>query len=313
MKRRSFLQQTALASLAVSFPANYTGLLEKIGLNLFSVPRGLSQDLEGTIKMLAGLGYKELEIFGPYPFSTEEAKKGWEKTGEMLGFRGSGFFGKGIADFRKILQDNGMSVPSLHTDLGTLDKNMGPLAEAASFLGARYLTLPALPEENRKTLDDYKKSASLFNKIGTEARSKGVRFAYHNHGYGYSKMDGVVPVEMLYDQTDPDLVFLEMDLFWTTAGGADPVEQINKRKNRFRMMHVKDMKTKVRFRGDGGSVPQWMELFPEMTTAGSGVLDLKKIISTAKANGMEHFFVEQDLVRDPEISLKKSFDHLAGL
>ena len=78
-------------------------------------------------------------------------------------------------------------------------------------------------------------------------------------------------------------------------------------------MHIKDMVKKVHFSGDGGDPKQWIELFPYMTTAGSGVLDLRSIIIKAKENGVKHFIVEQDMVKDPEVALKKSFDYLSSL
>ncbi|HBK88965.1 MAG TPA: xylose isomerase, partial [Cytophagales bacterium] len=105
----------------------------------------------------------------------------------------------------------------------------------------------------------------------------------------------------------------EMDLFWTTAGGADPIELFTKYPGRYHMMHVKDMKKKARFSGDGGDPNQWIELFPYMTSAGEGVLDLKAILTKAKASGVKHFFVEQDMVADPDVSLKKSIDYLKTL
>ena len=104
-----------------------------------------------------------------------------------------------------------------------------------------------------------------------------------------------------------------MDLFWTTAGGADPVTLLEKYKNRYPLMHVKDMKKKVHFSGDGGDPKQWIELFTEMTTAGNGVLDLKTIVSKAKENGVKHFIVEQDMVSEPEKALKASYNYLAAL
>ncbi len=201
----------------------------------------------------------------------------------------------------------------MHTDLDTLSTNMGPLAEAANELGATYVVLPSMPEENRKTIDDYKRTAELFNKIGAEAKSNGIRFAYHNHGYGLSKMDGILPLDIILQQTDPSLVWLEMDLFWTTAGGADPIALLKANKGRYKLMHVKDMKKKVRFSGDGGTPNQWTALWGEMTTAGDGVLDLKNILAVAKENGLDHCVVEQDIVAHPEIALKRSFDFCAAL
>jgi sugar phosphate isomerase/epimerase len=104
-----------------------------------------------------------------------------------------------------------------------------------------------------------------------------------------------------------------MDLYWTTAGGADPVELFTHYPGRYRLVHIKDMSKKVHFSGDGGDSKQWIELFPYMTSAGSGVLDLKTILTTAGKHGVDHFIVEQDMVADPENALKKSFDYVAGL
>jgi sugar phosphate isomerase/epimerase len=104
-----------------------------------------------------------------------------------------------------------------------------------------------------------------------------------------------------------------MDLFWTTAGGADPIALLKANKGRYKLMHVKDMKKKVRFSGDGGTPNQWTALWGEMTTAGDGVLDLKNILAVAKENGLDHCVVEQDIVAHPEIALKRSFDFCAAL
>ena len=106
---------------------------------------------------------------------------------------------------------------------------------------------------------------------------------------------------------------MEMDLFWTVAGGADPVELLDAYRGRYRLMHIKDMKQRVRFSGDGGDPAQWIELFPYVTDAGSGVLDLPTILSHAKRSGVEHFLVEQDLVANPGESLRKGYQFLSRL
>ena len=104
-----------------------------------------------------------------------------------------------------------------------------------------------------------------------------------------------------------------MDIFWMTAGGVDVTAYLDKYPGRFRLMHVKDMAQDVRFSGDGGDPAQWIELFPHLTNAGSGVLDIKKILSHAMRSGIEHFIVERDLAPNPEEDLKKSFSYLKGI
>lgn len=317
MKRRQFLQNTAMLSAAslVNFNSIFpkAQLIDKVGLGLFSIPKMLDTDMDASFSMIGKMGYKEVECYGPYEFSAESAKTSWNAVTPSLGFKGSGFYNKTADEFLKAAKSNGLTIPSMHTDYETLSTKMGELAEAAHKLGSKYVVLPSLPAEKRKTTDDYKKAAELFNKIGAAAKKEGIRYAYHNHGYGLNIVNGTMPLNIIFDQTDPDLVFFEMDIYWTVAGGADPVELVRKHKGRYKMMHLKDMKEAKRFPGDGGDSSQWISLFPYMTSCGQGVLDLPAIVTEAKQNGAEHFFVEQDMVQSPEIALKKSIDYLKSL
>ena len=317
LKRRNFLQNSAALATLSLLPANYlfanANLLNKIGIQLFSLPKLLEKDFSGGIRMLSQMGYKEIEMYGPFPFSTQGAIDRWAAVTPALGFSGSGFFGHTAAEVKKVVDENKISVPSIHTDLETLSTKMSQLGEAAQTIGFTYVVLPALPPENRKTLDDYKKTIDLFNSIGEKATKEGLRFAYHNHGYGLHPLEGTVPVQMIIEKTNPKHVYLEMDLFWTVAGGVDPITLLEKYPGRYKMMHVKNMKQKATFSGDGGDSKQWIELFPQMSTAGEGALDLKSILAAAKKSGVEHFFVEQDMVQTPEVALKKSIDYLKDL
>ncbi|MFN8346999.1 MAG: sugar phosphate isomerase/epimerase [Spirosomataceae bacterium] len=316
LTRRQFLQNSAVlaaTSLASDLAVAAPHKLKKIGIQLFSVPKLLDKDFAGTLKMLAQMGYKEVELYGPFPFSTPSAQERWNAVTPSLGFKGSGYFGHTAKEVKQILKDNGLTAPSVHTDLDTLKNRMDALGEAGQELGFTYVGLPAIPDELRKNLDAYQRIADDFNKIGEAAKKAGLRFAYHNHGYGLVPMEGKVPVELLLEQTDPNLVFFEMDLYWTTAGGVDPITYLTKYSNRYKLLHIKDMVKKVRFSGDGGDASQWIGLFPFMTDAGSGIIDLKAIMAKAQEIGVEHYIVEQDMVATPETSLKKSFDFLKKL
>ena len=105
---------------------------------------------------------------------------------------------------------------------------MSELAEASHIVGHRYVILPSLRPEHRSSLDAYKRSADMFNEIGAQAVKQGIRFAYHNHGYGFTEIDGQIPIHVLLDRTDPALVDLQMDIYWTTVGGADPIELLKR-------------------------------------------------------------------------------------
>ncbi|MDX1333591.1 MAG: TIM barrel protein, partial [Robiginitalea sp.] len=184
--------------------------LKSIGLGLFSVPKLLENDLEADVKALAELGITEFETYGPYPFSDARNKAFWAEVTPRLGFSVSGFYGKTAAGFKQLLGDHGIRVPAMHTDLYTLEGNMGALAEAANTLGAKYVVLTSIPDYERTSLDAYKRIAERFNTIGENAKAEGVYFAYHNHGYGLvPEASGTTPIDLIFEGTDPSLVFFE--------------------------------------------------------------------------------------------------------
>ncbi|WP_422082413.1 sugar phosphate isomerase/epimerase family protein [Ulvibacterium sp.] len=320
MKRNDFIKQFGLLSaagalgmeqlIAHSFTKPIMDTMDKIGIQLFSLPALLEKDFKGGIQMLSKMGYTELELFGPYPYSSESAKAGWKAAEAFLGFSGSGYFGLSEQEVRGLLKDHDMNIPSMHTDLDTLENHIEAFGKAKEVLGFEYITLPAIPDDRRKSMDDYKKMADTFNTIGENAKKLGLKFAYHNHGYGLNEVGGQIPFQVMMEATDPDLVFLEMDIFWTIAGRANPMEYLKKYSGRYHLLHIKDMKPLTHFSGDGSDMQQWMELFPLMTNVGDGEMDINGIIKTAKENGAKHFFVEQDLVQDPKTALKRSIDYL---
>lgn len=288
-------------------------LLNNIGIQLFSLPKLLETDFGMTLKMLGQMGYSEVELYGPYTFSAASAQERWQAITPMLGFSGSGFFGQNATQAHQSFKEAGLKPVAMHTDLETLHQHMDQLGEAAATLGIEYVGIAAIPEHKRTSLVEYQKMAAEFNTIGASARKAGLKFYYHNHGYGLKEVQGQVPMKIILDETDPDLVFFEMDLYWTTAGGADPVSYLQDYPQRYRLMHIKDMQEKVQFSGDGSNPQEWMELFPYMTPAGDGVLDLPNILSVAQKMGVKHFFVEQDMAAHPKVALKKSIDYLKSL
>ena len=315
MIRREFLQTSAaVVTGAITTDMNNHPvkgpLLDKVGIQLFSLPKTLEKDFAEGMSMLSTMGYKDIELYGPYTFSHETSKSGWKTITPMLGFSGSGFYGHDAKGIRDIFNNFGLKTSSVHADLISLEHHMDRFGEAAAVLGFEYVVIPTTPEEQRQSIDGYKKLADLFNRIGASAKKVGLKFGYHNHGYGLKEVDGQIPLQVLLDATDPELVFLELDIYWTTAGGADPIDYLKKYPNRYKLMHLKDMKEKVRFQGDGGNPSEWMALFPFMTTVGDGVLDIDGIVQAGKENGVEHFYVEQDLVANPETALQDSINYL---
>lgn len=318
--RREFFKTSAMAATATVLASSplmaairSRSNISNIGLQLWSIAKFLEKDFTGAIKMVSQIGYKELELFGPFPFSTQKDKDAWKTITPMVGFSQSGYFNHSAKELKEIFDSKGLSTPAMHVGLDTLRNKLGETAEAAHILGQQYAGIASIPAEERHTLDDYKRMADEFNVIGEKAKALGIRFYYHNHGYGLKEMEGKIPFDLVLERTDPSLVYLEMDIYWTTAGGADAVKYLDNNRGRYKLMHVKDMKKQVRFSGDGGDPQQWVELFPYITDAGSGVLDLKTIISHAKKSGVDHFIIENDVITNPKDSLEKGYKFLSSL
>ena len=299
---------------AAQTPAASPGVapLGRIGVQLFTLPKLVEKDLDAALAMLAGLGYQEVELFGPFPFSVQAVQDQWRGMASILGFSGSGFFGLTAAQFRARLDAHGLTAPSMHVDLDTLRDRTDQVAAAAHVLGMSYAGLPAIPEERRRTLDDYRRMADELNTIGSRALGLGFKLLYHNHGYGFTPLEGQIPTRMLFDRLDPAVVALEMDTFWTVAGGADPVELLDAYPKLYRLMHVKDASKPVRFT-QGGNMQDMMALMPAIAPDGTGVLDLARILGHAKKSGVEHFYVEQDLASDPPTQLATSIKNLRAM
>jgi sugar phosphate isomerase/epimerase len=145
-------------------------------------------------------------------------------------------------------------------------------------------------------MDDYKRHAENFNSFGEICENAGLQFAYHNHDFEFLNFDGVMPYDYLLENTDPELVKMELDLYWITKGGQDPVEYFKKYPGRFELWHVKDMEDNEE------------KFFAEV---GYGTIDFKRIFAERETAGMEMFFVEQDQSRrNPFESIEMSFNFL---
>jgi len=322
MHRRLFIKSTALFTayhltpgvMGSVLPSFFKKKLDRIGLQLFTIPGLIDKSLPDALKAAAAAGYREVEFFGPYPFSPKSSLDSWAPVAAQLGFKQNAYYGYTPKEVRKMMDDQGLASPSMHADLFTIRERLGEAAEAAHDLGQQYVIVPAVRTEGPlDTLDAFRRLADEFNVIGQRAKELGIRFAYHNHGYENAPIDGQVPFDLLLSQTDPKLVDFEMDIFWFIAGGGDPVTFLKAHPGRFRLMHLKDMKQRVRFAGAGRTSEEWMALFPQMADPGAGVLNLPKILTQALASGVKHFYVERDLAPEPEVTLRNSYAYLANL
>ena len=310
--RREFLKASAATIAGAAVSAPLFGKLRKkekrVGIQLFTIPAMVASDFRGTLTKLANIGYKEIEFFGPYDFSAKETIESWSKFAPTLGITKNAFYGYKPSDVKNILRDLELATPSVHLDLLTMRNNMGPALEGLTSLGTKYVAIPAI--QNPDDRSDFNKLADEFNGFGEQMAKHGLTFVYHNHGYEHALKDGKTLMDTLITQTDTEKVKFELDIFWMTAAGANPVEYLNKYPGRFKLLHLKDALEPVRFSGDGGNADQWVPLFGKMADPGSGVLEIPAIIEAAKKSGAEHFYVERDLTPTPDQTLTNSFAYL---
>jgi len=235
-----------------------------VGLQLYSLRDELPKDVKGTIAKVAKAGFKEVETYG---FSIKDQ-----------------FWGLTPAQFKKLLDENGLKAPSGHYGLGTYlsDGNITELKAAiaaAKVLKSEYVTIPWLDESIRKNADDYKKIAARINEAGKMCKAAGIRLAYHNHNFEFEKQGNTTGYEILLKGTDKNLVDFELDLYWVVRSGNDPIKLFKENPGRFTMWHVKDM--------DKANPALNAEV-------GTGSINFKPIFAQAKLSGMKHFFVEHE-------------------
>ena len=230
--------------------------LSAFGIQLYSVKEDMAVDAQATMRSLASFGYKQFE-----------------------GFDG----GKGIlwgmqpAEFKSLLSETGTTMVASHANVF---ENLEAQAAQAAEVGMKYLICPWIGPQ--KSLDDYKKKANEFNQIGEKLKSFGLRFAYHNHDYTFVNQEGSIPQDILMDDTDPELVDFEMDIYWVHVANAKPAEYLAKYPGRFRLCHLKDAES-----GTGDPHQRGVLL-------GAGEIPYADLIKQSKAIGMEYFIVEQE-------------------
>jgi Xylose isomerase-like TIM barrel len=303
--RRSFILNSgalALGGLMLT-RKSYASVLGKyamhpVGLQLYTLGGTIDDDVPGTLKKVAAIGYKDVES----AFSVK-----------------GGFYGMTSVEFKKMTSDMGLSWVSHHV-IGTPFKippggfkvpagmdttrlhqfrNMPPpknlrdnyqeVIDQVSAAGLKYLVCASIP---LSTTTEINEAVEILTKAGEAARKSGITLCYHNHTHEFEAVDGKIPYNSLL-QISPDVLKMELDLGWATVAGQDPVELFSKNPGRFPLWHVKDMTP--------GKVP---------TEVGHGTIDFKRIFAASKPAGMQYFFVEQDGATHPIESITASFTDL---
>jgi sugar phosphate isomerase/epimerase len=288
ISRREFLRNSALGVTSVATATQVQNQLranpggKPIGLQLYTVRNELQKDLPGTIQRVAAIGYQEVELFDLY--------------------------GNPPAKFAAILKDHGLAAPSGHYMAKQLKLNWEKEIADAKTMGLKYMVNAILEPEERKSFDDYKRLADLFNKAGEQTNKAGIQYCYHNHNFEFKKYGDTTAYDYLLKALDPKLVNFEMDCFWVTHAGQDPVAYMQKHPGRFPLLHIKDMKDHPAPAQDFDAK---LGLFAPV---GQGTIDWKRIFAAARTGGMKHFFVEQDECEQPPLeAVRLSYEYLHSL
>jgi sugar phosphate isomerase/epimerase len=254
--RREFLKTMGVVgagALMIRVLPSWMKPKKNIGLQLWTLRDTIEKETLPTLHKVSQAGYTHIE---PY------------------GFDGS-FYGIPATEFKKMVRDLGMRITCTHT--GITAKNADVLLEAAVKTGMEYIVLPSAMGRPLEVADDYKRLAAEMNIIGDKAHRAGIRFGYHNHDHEISSDGNGVFYDILLNETDPDLVCFQLDIYWIIKGGYDPVAYFTKYPGRFALWHVKDM-------AETG----------ESTIIGSGTINYIELFRFRELAGMHYFYVEQE-------------------
>ena len=282
MNRRSFfytsgaaLAGTALASSTaarVLAAARAAGVPDAVGIQLYSLRDVFPGDVVGTLEMVKRFGYGEVEFAGLHDRSP--------------------------AVMRDLLDAIGLAAPSTHRGLGDILADEDAVFAECETLGHDYLIVPWLAPEDRTERDDYLRLADTLNALGERSKAAGVQLGYHNHEFEFETFGGATPA---YDdfaaRLDPQLVVLQLDLYWITYAGYDAVDYFERFPGRFPLWHVKD--------GARDEIAQ--------TDVGAGQIDFARLFAAAEQAGLKHAIVEHDQPDDPFAFARASVDHLNTL
>jgi sugar phosphate isomerase/epimerase len=271
MYRRDALRLLGALALSRSIAASAPRRrIKSIGLQLYTVRAALEADFDATLARVAAIGYREVEF--------------------------AGYFGRTAPQVRAILRRTELMAPSAHIPLAALDAGWEGVIENALAIGHDYLVVASGGAVT--DIDGYRRIAERFNHAGEVARKAGIRLAYHNHDVEFTPLAGKLPYDVLLEATDPQYVCFEMDVYWITKGGQDPLSYFTRWPGRIPLVHVKDAARAPPHR---------------ITEVGAGMINWRRVLAGGTRAGVEHFFVEQDDAADAIASITASYAYLRDL
>jgi len=233
-----------------------------VGVQAYSFRNYFPKDIPGTLDRIQSMGIREIEG-GSGKLPPEE--------------------------YKKLCDDRGISIPSTGTSFKELEENPLKVVETAKALGAKYVMCAWVPHETGNfQFEDAQKAVEVFNKGGKILADNGLTFCYHAHGYEFKPHGQGTLLDYIFENTNPDYVSFEMDIFWIQFGGGDPVQLLQKYGDRWKLLHLKDMKV---------GIPKDLTGLTDVeynVPLGTGELDMPGILKEAKKLGIAHYFIEDE-------------------
>ncbi|MCL5283604.1 MAG: sugar phosphate isomerase/epimerase [Armatimonadetes bacterium] len=241
-----------------------------VAAQMYTVRDVAAKDFVGTFKEVAKIGYAGVELAGDGGFSAKE--------------------------LRALLEDLNLKIAGNHVGIEKLETALDEAIHYNRELGNPNIVVPYMPEPRRADANGWRQTAKLLNQFGQRCKEAGMVLCYHNHSFEFQKFEGKYGLEILMEETDPSLVYAEVDTYWVQHGGEDPAAFIRRYPGRARLLHLKDMANDAE------------RSFAEV---GEGILDFKAIFAAAEVGKTEWYIVEQDVCKRPSInSLRISFENL---
>jgi sugar phosphate isomerase/epimerase len=234
-----------------------------VGLQLYSLRAKFAKDVPGTLDLVKSYGIKYVELAGTYNLPPEQ--------------------------FKKMLDERGLVAVAGHFSYDRFRDDPESVAKDAKALGLKYAGLAWISHQPPFDEQECRAAIDVFNKAGAALAKHNIQFFYHNHGYEFQSHNGATFMDMLIKETDPKTVAFEMDTFWVKHPGHDPAAWLKKYPNRWKLMHVKDMK-----HGTQTGIFTGSSDVNNDVTLGTGMLDWPAILKAAKAAGVKYYFIEDE-------------------
>jgi len=276
LNRRGFLQLSIAAAGGLAATRLFASERRSLGAQLYTVRHEAKRDLPAVLEAVRKIGYTEVETY-------------WD------------IYGHPAAELRRMINDHGLAAPSGHFDYGGLESKI----DYAKVLGVEYVICPILPKSMWFALDSYKRAGDQFNIWGEKIHQAGMQFGFHNHNYEFRRFGDTTGFEAMMNRCDPKLVCIEMDCYWITQAGGDPLQMFQQYGNRIKLLHLKDRKPRFPTSEVKDAAAE------HFTEVGAGTIHWQEILAAAEKNGVKHLFVERDSGNLPAMeSLRISFQNL---